>query len=190
MKVVHTPEFKILPMKKITFLLFLVLLLHKQKAQNNYINYGHGFGFQLSQYQNDFGFGVHYSSPVLFNSMGLRLKYNLMFHEHVKDSLTTWTPYSNFSLGLVGFAGMVTPGIRIYGEGGLLLLLPSSAFSSSKVNIGGYGTFGFEFFPYNSFNYFIELGGMGTGSLADKLPNQPIYSNGFSISTGFRIILP
>lgn len=177
-------------MKKLILLIVLVCLFHQPKAQNAYINTGHGFGFQLNQYQNDFGFGLHYNSPVFWNSFGLRLKYNLMFHEHLKDSITTWTPYSNLSLGLIGFGGMVTPGIRIYGEGGVMLLLPSSSFSSRSVNIGGYGLFGFEFYPYNSFCYFIELGGIGTGAVADRLPYQPIYSNGFSISTGFRIILP
>ncbi len=177
-------------MKKLITLFMLAMLFHQPKAQNTYINEGHGFGFQLNQYQKDFGFGLQYSSPVFWNSIGLRLKYNLMFHEHLKDSITTWTPYSNLSLGLIGFAGTVGSGIRIYGEGGLVLLFPSSSFSSHSVDVGGYGVFGFEFFPYNSFNYFIELGGIGTGAKADKLPFQPIYSNGFSISTGFRITLP
>jgi hypothetical protein len=35
-------------------------------------------------------------------------------------------------------------------------------------------------------NYFIELGAVGTGAKADKLPTNPIYSNGFLMSVGFR----
>jgi hypothetical protein len=35
-------------------------------------------------------------------------------------------------------------------------------------------------------SYFIELGGVGTGANADKVTGNPIYSNGFLISVGFR----
>ncbi|HEY5825345.1 MAG TPA: hypothetical protein VIT44_13315, partial [Cyclobacteriaceae bacterium] len=62
-------------------------------------------------------------------------------------------------------------------------------FSSEQFVFGGYGLFGFEFFMHSSSNYFIELGGIGTGARADKIASQPIYSNGFLISTGFRLNL-
>jgi hypothetical protein len=35
-------------------------------------------------------------------------------------------------------------------------------------------------------SYFIELGGIGVGANADKVPGKPIYSNGFLISVGVR----
>ena len=40
-----------------------------------------------------------------------------------------------------------------------------------------------------SINYFIELGGVGTGAKADKIAFKPIYSNGFLIDVGFRVCL-
>ncbi len=50
--------------------------------------------------------------------------------------------------------------------------------------------FGFEFFFTENTNrnpsYFIELGGIGTGAIANKLSSNPIYSNGFLISVGYR----
>lgn len=177
-------------MKRIICLTALCFAILQGKAQEDHLNRGHNFGYQLSQYQQDFGFGLNYGTPLLFKSFGFRAKYNLMFHQHIAGSLSTWSPYSNFSLGLTGFGGQVGSHIRIYGEGGLLLILPSSAFSSRSTQFGGYGLFGFEFFNSSGFNYFIEMGGVGTGATADKLPYQPIYSNGLSLSTGFRIVLP
>lgn len=177
-------------MKKFIILLTIVLATFSSRAQNETLNTGHSFGFQLNQYQQDFGFGLNYNTPLFFQSIGVRARYNYMFHEHVKDSVTTWSPYSNFSLGLIGIGGAVGSHIRIYGEGGLLMILPSPNFSSLSNHFGGYGLFGFEFFNSSGFNYFIEIGAVGTGATADKLPYKPIYSNGLTISTGFRIVLP
>lgn len=177
-------------MKKIIILTLILHLSVQIRAQESTLKNGVGLGFQLNQYQNDFGFGLNFTSPLLFNqSMGFRLKGNMMFLQHIKDTITTWTSYSNVSLGLIGIGGKVGPNIRLYGEGGLIILFPSSNFSSESMPLGGYGLFGFEFFMSNNFNYFIEIGGVGIGAVADKVPNKPIYSNGLSIGSGFRIVL-
>ena len=51
------------------------------------------------------------------------------------------------------------------------------------------GLLGFEFLANQRLSYFVELGGMGTGAKADKTPLKPIYSNGFTASTGIRFRL-
>jgi len=117
-----------------------------------------------------------------------------MFHEHPdideNGSIeTTWTPYSNISFGLIGVGGEIGNFARLYGEGGFILLLPNNEFSSESNELGGYGLFGFEFYTYEHFNYFIELGATGTGAVADKVAGNPIYSNGFLINVGFRFLL-
>jgi len=38
-------------------------------------------------------------------------------------------------------------------------------------------------------SYFAEIGGMGTGAKADKIPSKPIYSNGFTTSAGLSFRL-
>ena len=38
-------------------------------------------------------------------------------------------------------------------------------------------------------NYFIEMGGVGTGAIAEKSIGKPIYSNGFLLSVGLRVNL-
>jgi hypothetical protein len=175
------------------FLLLTVALfsfIFTSSAQENTLSNGFGFGFQLNQYQKDFGYGISVTSPLLAHgNLAIRLRTNAMYYEHLKNDETTWTSYANLTLGLVGIGGQVSENIRLYGEGGMIGLFPNSVVSSDTLALGGYGLFGFEFFMQKNFNYFIEIGGVGTGATADKLPGKPIYSNGLSISTGFRAYL-
>lgn len=177
-------------MRKILTILAFMLLSSNLRSEESAINQGVGFGFQLNQYQDNFGFGLSLNSPYLFgDNLTFRLKSNVMFNEVIQDQETTWLPYFNVSFGAAGVGGMVTKNIRLYGEGGILLIIPSEEFSSNSTEFGGYGLFGFEFFMNPFTNYFIEIGGVGTGAKADKIPFSPIYSNGLSISTGFRMNL-
>src|SRR6478736_1639108 len=169
--------------KTILTLILVICFVSKKLAQERPLKNGLAIGYQLAQYQNDFGFGLNFTSPFYFGqNVGFRLKSNVMFLQHIDASgFTTWTPYANVSLGMIGIGGMVSENIRLYGEGGLLVLFPSARFSSQSAQVGGYGLFGFEFFLSKGFNYFIEIGGVGIGALADKVPHQPIYSNGLSV---------
>lgn len=176
-------------------LLFITLsffaFANQTAAQEQYAGSGTGLGIQLNQYQNDFGLGVTFTSPFIANEkLAFRFRGNVMFHEHTAEvDETTWTPYTNASAGLIGVSGWVGESIRLYSEGGIIGLFPSSEFSSDDFIFGGYGLFGFEFFMNNGTNYFIEIGGVGTGAKADLVENSPIFSNGLTISTGFRIHL-
>lgn len=178
-------------MKRFTFLALIVFgLIGVANGQEEKISNKFGMGFQLNQYQNDFGLGLNMTSPYFaHNRIAVRLRGNLMANEHVKNNETIWTLYSNISLGLIGVAGKVGDFIRLYGEGGIVGLFPSDEFSSEEFVFGGYGLFGFEFYANSKSNYFIEIGGIGTGATADNITNKPIYSNGLLISTGFRIQL-
>jgi len=158
-------------------------------GQDTSLDQGVGFGFQLNQYQKDFGAGLNITSPYFANDrVAVRLRGNVLFHEHLVNEGTTWTPYANGSLGFIGVVGYVGD-IRLYGEGGVIGLFPSDKFASDGSKFGGYGLFGFEFFFRKNGNYFVEIGGVGTGARADKVPNKPIFSNGLIIGTGFRFHL-
>lgn len=177
----------------IVFLAVLMVLLCGAKqvsGQQNELENKVNIGFQLSQYQDDFGAGINVSSPWFAHErIAVKVRSNLMFHEHVQDEETTWTPYLNVKLGVAGKTGTIGNFMRLYGEGGVIGLLPSDEFSSESFEFGGYGLFGFEFYMKPDSNYFIELGAVGTGAKADEIINSPIYSNGFTISTGFRFHL-
>jgi hypothetical protein len=145
-------------------------------------------GFHVSQYQRDFGIGLHFVSPYFLNSkIAVKVAGNLQWLEHYDGTETTWSPYCNFQFGIRARQFIIEDKLFIYGEGGTVILISNSDFSSERHTIGGYGLFGFEFKPSASFGYFIELGGMGTGARADKVAARPIYSNGFLTNVGFRI---
>lgn len=176
-------------MKKVSiFLLFFINAGYYSQAQEEEINTNFGVGLQIAQYQQDFGIGLNATSPYFaYDKVAVRLRANLMWNEHLTDAGTsTWSNYSNLSVGIVGVGGQIGNSIRLYGEGGFILLFPSEAFSSNNTDFGGYGLFGFEFFMSPFTNYFIEIGGVGTGAREDKLPTQTIYSNGLLIDVGFR----
>ena len=174
----------------LTLACLLLLLGLNSNAQDSTSKNGMGFGFHLLQYQDDFGMGVNLVSPYFVNQkIGIRLKANLMYNQNVIDGITEWIPYANVSLGIIGLGGYVSERIRLYGEGGVLLLFPPDKLSSQNVEVGSYGLFGFEFFFSDLGNYFIEIGGVGTGAKADKIEASPIYSNGLTIGVGLRYFL-
>ncbi len=173
--------------KKTGLTIVVFLLLLQIQAQDS-LNKNFGIGLQVGQHQNDFGIGLNVSSPYFSNQkMTVRLKANLVWNEHPdNNSEATWTPYSNLSIGFVQSVGEINNFVRVYGEGGAILLFPSSEFSSESTNFGGYGLFGFEFYFDEHYNYFFEAGGVGTGAREDKITGNPIYSNGFLVNVGFR----
>lgn len=144
--------------------------------------------FNVNRYQNDFGFGLHIRSPYFFiKSVAVKAGTNIQWLEHLTGTETTWTQYQNFQLGFRGRSVLVSDNIAVYGEGGMMGILPNSDFSSLQSVFGGYGLFGFEFKPIRTFGYFIEMGGVGTGATADKVIGKPIYSTGFVTKVGLRV---
>ncbi|MCB0809546.1 MAG: hypothetical protein KDB96_09735 [Flavobacteriales bacterium] len=154
-------------------------------------------GFQLGQYQRDFAVGAQLSSPYFGGRfhMAVRAQFNVAWLDHLDPASleTTWTAYRNGRLGVV-FGTPVQGGFfRYYGEAGILVVFPDEAFSTSDNELGGYGLFGFEFLfnegGLSGRAFFFELGGVGTGANADKVPGNPIYSNGLILNAGVRFHL-
>lgn len=149
-----------------------------------------GIGLNLNQFQNDFGIGIHVVSPYFFNnSVAVKLGGNIQWLQHANVNETTWNPYGNMQVGFRGRHSIIENTLFVYGEGGTVLLVPTSTLSNRQTIVGGYGLLGFELLANNRLSYFIELGGMGTDAKADKLISKPIFSNGFTISTGVRFRL-
>ena len=186
-------------MKRNTLLLLAICFTLISKANDTISsptsNEGFAFGFHLNQFKDDFGLGINLTSPTIAKAFAIRLRGNFMYFEHPEfnrpngTETQTWTPYSNIMLGLAGFSGVVANHFKLYGEGGLVAILPASEFSDESQVLGGYGLFGFELFSSNTTSYFFEAGGIGTGANAEKIPSEPIYSNGFLMTVGFRYTL-
>ncbi len=146
-------------------------------------------GFQLVKLQNEFGFGIHLLTPE-FKNLRLNAKINLNWLNHVDNQTNqTWTEFLNNQVG-INYHSSITNRINLYSEGGVVFIFPNNSFSDETISFGGYGLFGFEFFftenTRRNPSYFIELGGIGTGAVANKVVSNPIYANGFLISVGYR----
>lgn len=173
-------------MKNSLILLFCLSALFSKAQENK----GFEIGFQLNEYQHDFGVGLQLTTPYLIQEhVAVRIRTNMMYLQHPDQETfeDTWTPYANISLGVFGHRAMIHEKIALYGEGGVIGLIPSSKFSDEDFHFGGYGLFGFEFYFDPMFSYFIEAGGVGVDASANKIPGSQIYSNGFLTSVGFRI---
>ena len=151
-------------------------------------------GYTLNNFHENFGYGLTLTSPYfLYDHVAIRLSVSQSFLNGIPEGKTEyeWMPYTVYKLGIVSASGVTNQSIRLYGEGGLVYIIPNDNFSAEEFVSGWYGIFGFEFFTNkdSSFCYFIELGGTGIGARAEKLPGKPLYANGFTTSVGLRVHL-
>jgi len=175
-------------MKILSICLVLSLLTLSVSGQERDFN-KMSYGFQLVKFHEEFGFGVHLLTPE-YKNLRINVKANLNWlNQSDIQGNQTWTEFLNNQVG-INYHRCITSRINLYSEGGIVLLYPNISFSDKSVNFGGYGLFGFEFFFTENTNrnpsYFIELGGIGTGAVANKIIFNPIYANGFLISVGYR----
>lgn len=111
------------------------------------------------------------------------------------DGNEAWVLYGHTRLVVEAGARIPATPIRLYGFGGPFVLILPNDLSSQAVRPGGIGGFGFEYNIQGAPQrdspaaYFVELGGVGTGALADEVPGHPIMANGFVITAGFRAYL-
>ncbi len=144
-------------------------------------------GYELDRFQNEFGVGINATTPYFLNgSLAVQVAAVHAWYSGIVGTDETWVGYNTYKLGVVG-SHRVTTHVRTYGVGGIALVAPNKDVSRKKTVSGGYGGFGFEFLNNPNLTYFIELGGIGTGLRADKLPGKPIYSNGFLETVGMRV---
>ncbi|MBN1797491.1 MAG: hypothetical protein JW822_02875 [Spirochaetales bacterium] len=178
-------------MKKLTLVLVFLCLFYQfasaQKGNNL------SFSYEIGRLDNDFYIGGTVTSPYfIYNAVAVRAGGGLVFRPGVPDGQSSeeWYTYALGKVGLVG-ANLINEFIRAYGEGGLLFVFPNQEFSSTEFQFGGYGLWGFEFFMSGITNswvsYYIELGGIGTGAIADKMTAHPLYLNGFFTQVGIKI---
>src|SRR5690606_20448021 len=95
------------------------------------------------------------------NSVAVKLGGNFQWLQYAENNETVWTPYQNIQMGFRGRHPIIENKIFVYGEGGVVLLLPASKFSTKNTLSGGYGLFGFEFLTHHRSGYYFEAGGMG-----------------------------
>lgn len=147
-------------------------------------------GYYLNSFHHDFGFGLNLTSPYFLNDrVAVRFSVDTAYFESIPAGKTEyeWVPYTIYRLGLVGVGSAINDLIRLYGEGGIMYVVPNPCFSE-KNKLGGYGYFGFEFLMEENhpLSYFIQLGSVGSGAKAEKVEGKPFYVDGFATTVGLR----
>ena len=148
------------------------------------------FGYQVNNFAHDFGYGIGLTSPYFaMKALAIRASCNFQWFNYIDQNTGKYTmaPYENIKVGLVSSSFILDKGARLYGEIGTAILICPNDITSTNISGGGYGLFGFEFFISRGFSYFIELGGVGTKTMADNVPTVPYFSTGFTTSGGLRI---
>ena len=182
-------------MKKVAFVLALLLILTAPAV----VLAGDGaaprntrfaLGYHLNNFRHDFGLGLNVTSPYFFNDrVAVRFSVNAAYFDGIPAGQTEdeWMPYAIYKLGLVGVGSAVNDRVRLYGEGGVMYIVPNRLFSEENC-FGGYGYFGVEFFMTENhpLSYFIELGSVGSKARAEKIEDKPLYVNGFATTVGLR----
>lgn len=178
-------------MKKLTLILALLCLMYQfamaEKGNNLSLSY------EIGRLDNDFYIGGTVTSPYfIYNAVAVKAGGGLVFRPGVLDGQSSeeWYTYALVKFGLVG-ANLINDYIRTYGEGGILFAFPNEQFSSEEYQFGGYGLWGFEFFMNGItdswISYYIEIGGIGTGAIANRMITDPLYLNGFFTQVGVKI---
>lgn len=174
-------------MKTLKSILLITVILCWLGVKSQESN-GFRIAYNLTEIQGDFGYGLQMETPsFLHHYLTLKLRANQLFLDYDLGGKNTWSPFWHFGLGVSSNPVSVSQAVSLYGEGGAMLSLPNSDFSSSSSELGGYGLFGFNFNFSPNFCYFMEAGAIGSGARAEKSDNQRMYSNGFLINVGFKM---
>lgn len=178
-------------MKEAIFISLLFAGFLKLSIAQSPIHNGFAFSYQLSNRQNDFGMGLNVLSPYFAKkSLAVRLNASIFWHQHRHvNNISKWSLYPTFNIAFRHRAKILEDKLYAYTEGGFVLLLPNAEFSNEKIDFGGYGLFGLEFYSARFVSYFIELGGIGTGA-REKGVGQNLYSTGFMANAGVKFTIP
>lgn len=151
-------------------------------------------GFEITDFQNDYGLGLNLTTPYFFkDTMSVRLHGGIAWFEGVaadealNDMDSQWIKYFPVRLGWVISVGLGSGLTRLYAEAGGLIYLGAKDIAKDIV-VGGYGQFGFEFFPaiLSPVSYFFQAGGMGSSGKGTEIMTEPSVGNGFMMEVGFR----
>ena len=137
-------------------------------------------GFQICQYQKDFGVGLQITSPYIIKRMAFRFRANMQFSD------PSWLPYTNLTLSFVNRYMVFQDKLYVYAEAGGGMIIANRSVSNDAVYGSGFGLFGVEFHPKPPIGFYFEMGGMGTGART-TVGNS--YSNGFILHYGMRFYL-
>ncbi len=162
---------------------------HRHIEEPGLLHEGFSFGFELNSFQQDFGFGGRITTPNFAHFIRISAGGGVAWFPNALQTgpsqVDTWDAYYYGRLALE-LTGPQFGVVRTYAFAGAILLAVPKDLSSTEFDVGGIGGFGFEFGISKYSSYYIELGAIGTGAVADQLVDMPTFANGFLISVGSR----
>jgi hypothetical protein len=163
-------------------------MLHAQNSTE--FNEKWSLGYQLNEIENNFGYGVHLQTPLLFHNASLKWRINRQYFSLIdtNDQSEDWLPYYNSMLSMV-FYGENHGNIQAYSESGFALTIPPSEFNDRAVGLKGFGLFGMRVFLNSSFAFFFEAGGIGGSGSGNYNSISYNIDSGFFFSSGFTLNL-
>ncbi|MEZ4930886.1 MAG: hypothetical protein R2788_01985 [Saprospiraceae bacterium] len=148
-------------------------------------------GFQLTELHSDFGLGLNLDVPLPGKLPTLRLAGNWHWLEIPGETRSQTASFQTIRLGIANEGWEVAEKIKVYGEGGVLFLLPANMLSGDGLATGGYGLFGFEFFAkeMNGSSLFLEVGGTSAGRRVERRESVPTFGAGLLLGAGLRVAI-
>jgi hypothetical protein len=155
---------------------------------------GRSLGINMNQALSTYGMGINISLPLSGDLFSFRGSANIMGLQAVPDALADRSHLYGYEMIRLGVLGryMWYDYVKLYVEGGPLLMLNNSLVTSRKISMGGYGLAGMEYRLRTGHYFlghcwvFLEGGGIGTGAHADRLIGSPAYANGLFFGLGIR----
>ena len=144
--------------------------------------------------QDNFGLSGSWSSPAFFDGKArITAGGGVAWYPYgtTASGDQDWVPFGHSRVVVESGHRVGRAPLRLYGFGGAMLVFRSERLSDDVLAVAGIGGFGFEFFaPTKTIDapvsYFVEIGGVGSGARATKLPGHPILLNGFMVQSGLR----
>jgi hypothetical protein len=161
-------------------------IFERTEERNNRLS----FGLQMNRFRDDFGMGVHVTSPYFWKKhMALKTSFNIANRDGILKTspVFDWYSYCFLQAGVVITPETFFNCLRPYAGIGEILIVPNSKFSAHKTEWGEYGVMGAEFVSEPGSTYFIELGGFYSKAKAERMINEPAYFKGLSLTAGFHI---
>jgi hypothetical protein len=163
--------------------------VYAQGTEPHFNNFS--LGFSAGHYKSDLGLMVSITIPSSAK-LAARFSGGVRWSENYFVEKGEHAPYTSLQAGMV-WPITIQERVRVYGETGLNILFPHRAFSTKKNVPGAYGAMGLDFSIFSGTRYgiiyFFESGITLNPARAERLEEQPKYSNGFTAATGFRFLM-
>lgn len=179
-------------MKNLTFFFGIAILLgtllqplHAQDKQ------AFRMGFELQGLQGSFGLGPSFTVPLPGYWPSLRVAGHWHWLDVPSENNSRLADFQTIRLGTAPDGWRVAEKIKVYGEGGVLLLIADRTLSNKSFTPGGYGLFGFEFFTneIGGSALYLEMGATSSGLRVERPEGVPRFGAGFLLGAGFRVAL-